>query len=97
MLCLWVWPSVGVAHHGVADLLDTVPFSTPACLGGVMLAGLRVVCLWSGRCFCSGSVGQGSVRRLMVRLFAIGSFALHPALVQPEVVWVTVLQTACVT
>ena len=57
MLCLWVWSSAGVAHHGYADLLEAVAVSTPACLAGWMFAGLRVVCLWFGCGFCSGFVG----------------------------------------
>ena len=51
--CSWVWSSAGVAHHGVASPLDTVPVSTRARLAGWVLAGLRVVCLPScGGCGC---------------------------------------------
>ena len=95
MLCLWLWSSAGVAHHGVVDLLDAVPVSTLACLGRLRLANGRVVCLWSGRCFWSGCVVHRFVSRLMVGLSAVASFALHPALAQPDVVCVAVSQTAC--
>ena len=47
----------GVAHHGAAFPLDAVPVSTRARLAGLVLAGLRVVCLRScGGCSC-GVVG----------------------------------------
>ena len=48
-----VWSSAGVAHHGIANPWDAVPVSTLACLAGLVLAGLRAVCLLSGRFFCS--------------------------------------------
>ena len=52
--CSWVWSSAGVAHHGVANPLDAVPVSTRARLAGLVLAGLRVVCLRSsGGCSCA--------------------------------------------
>ena len=54
--CRVVFVGMVVGGRG-ASLLDAIPVSTPACLAGLMLAGLRVVCLWSGRCFCSGCVG----------------------------------------
>ena len=55
--CSWIWSSAGVAHHGVANPLDAVPVSTRPRLAGLVLAGLRVVCLWSsGGCSC-GVVG----------------------------------------
>ena len=48
---------MGVAHHGVANLMDAVPVSTREHLAGLVLAGLRVVCLRSsGGCSC-GVVG----------------------------------------
>ena len=53
----WVSSSAGMAHHGVANLLDAVPVSTRAPLAGLMLAGLRVVCLRSGRGCSCGLVG----------------------------------------
>ena len=47
----------GVAHHGVANPMDAIPISTRARLAGLVLAGLRVVCLRSsGGCSC-GVVG----------------------------------------
>ena len=46
-----------MAYHGVANPLDAVPVLTRAGLAGLVLAGLRVVCLWSsGGCSC-GVVG----------------------------------------
>ena len=51
-----VWSSAGVAHHGVATPWDAVPFSTVACPAGLVLAGLRAVCLLSGGFFCSSLV-----------------------------------------
>ena len=54
---MWVWSSAGVAHHGVANPLDAVPVSTRARLACLMLAGLRVVCLRSGRGCSCGVVG----------------------------------------
>ena len=59
-----------------------------------MLVGLRVVFLWSSRCFCSTCVGAQLCSRLMAGLFAAVSFALHTVLVQPDVVCVAVLETA---
>ena len=57
LLRSWVWSSAGVAHHGAAIPLDAVPVSTRARLPGLVLAGLRVVCLRScGGCSC-GVVG----------------------------------------
>ena len=55
--CLWVWSLAGVAHHGVAHPWDAVPVSTLACPAGLVLAGLRVVCLLSVRFLCSNLVG----------------------------------------
>ena len=47
----------GVGHHGAANPMDAVPLSTRARLAGLVLAGLRVVCLRSsGGCSC-GVVG----------------------------------------
>ena len=58
--CLWAWSSAGAAHHGVTNPLDAVPVSTRAHLAGLVLAGLRVVCLRSsGGCSC-GVVGSRS-------------------------------------
>ena len=55
--CSSIWSSAGVAHYGVAKPLDAVPVSTRAGLTGLVLAGLRVVCLLSsGACSC-GVVG----------------------------------------
>ena len=52
-LCSPIWSPAGVAHHGAANLMDAVPVSTRACLAGLVLAGLRVVCLQSsGGCSC---------------------------------------------
>ena len=57
MLCSRAWSSAGMAHHGAAIPLDAVPVSTRARLAGLVLAGLRVVCLRScGGCSC-GVVG----------------------------------------
>ena len=53
--CSWTWSLAGVAHHGVTNSLDAIPVSTRARLAGLVLAGLRVVCLWSsGGCSCGG-------------------------------------------
>ena len=50
------WSSAGVAHHGVANPMQAVPVSTRARLAGLVLAGLRVVCLRSsGGCSCGCS------------------------------------------
>ena len=57
MLFPWVWSSAGVAQHGVANPWDAFPVSTLACLAGVVLAGLRVVCLLSARFLGSSLVG----------------------------------------
>ena len=57
MVHSWVWLSAGVAHHGVANPWEAVPVSTLACLAGLVLAGLRAVCLLSGRFFGSSLVG----------------------------------------
>ena len=55
--CSWTWSSAGVAHHGVANPMNAVLISTRARLAGLVLAGLRVVCLRSsGGCSC-GVVG----------------------------------------
>ena len=48
MVRSWVWSPAGVAHHGVANQWDAVPVSTLACLAGLVLGGLRAVCLLSG-------------------------------------------------
>ena len=49
-----------MAHHGVSNPLDAVLVSTRARLAGLVLAGLRVVCLRSsGGCSC-GVVGSRS-------------------------------------
>ena len=55
--CSRTWSSAGVAHHGVANLMDAVPVSTRASLAGLVLAGLRVVCLRSSGCCSCGVVG----------------------------------------
>ena len=41
----YLWSSAGVTNHGVADPRDAVPLSTLVCPAGLVLAGLRVVCL----------------------------------------------------
>ena len=51
MVPSWVLSLAGLAHHGVANPWDAVPVSTLACLAGLVLAGLRAVCLLSGRFF----------------------------------------------
>ena len=57
LLRSWLWPSAGVAHHGVASPEDAVPVLTLACPAGSVLAGSRVVCLQSGCWFCSSVAG----------------------------------------
>ena len=55
--CSRIWSPAAVAHHGAANPMDAVPVSTCACLAGLVLAGLHVVCLRSsGGCSC-GVVG----------------------------------------
>ena len=84
--CSWVWSSAGVAHHGVANPLDAVPVLTRARPAGLVLAGLRVVCLRSsGGCSC-GVVGVWLPWPLMVGLACVGSVALLPVVVSPNVV-----------
>ena len=86
MLCSWAWWSVGVAHHGVASPLEDVPVSTRARLAGLVLAGLSVVCLRSsGGCSWVWLV-RGCLGRLMVGLVCVGSVALLPVVVSPNVV-----------
>ena len=66
--------------------MDAVPVSTRACLVGLVLVGLRVVCLRSsGGCSC-GVVGAGCPARLMVGLVCVGFVALLPEDVSPNVV-----------
>ena len=55
MVRSWVRSSASGAHHDVTNPWDAVPVSTLACLAGWVLAGLRAVCLLSGRFFCSSS------------------------------------------
>ena len=64
----------------------TVPVSTHACLASLVLAGSRVVCLWSR---CGRSVVllvHGRVIRLMVGFFGVGYLALQQAPVRSDVV-----------
>ena len=71
----WVWSPADVAHGVVANPWDAVPVSTLACLAGLILASLRVVCLWF---FFSSAVWlvPGYVTRLMVGLCVVGSIGL---------------------
>ena len=43
--------------RGAANPMDAVPVSTRACSAGLVLAGLRVVRLWSSGCSSCGDVG----------------------------------------
>ena len=70
--CSWAWSPVGAAHHGAAILLDAVPVSTRARLAGLVLAGLRVVCSWSGGGCSCGVVGARLSRPLHGRLGSCG-------------------------
>ena len=53
LLYLWVWSSVGVAHHGVANPVDALHVLSLARPAGSVLACLRVICSRSGCLFCS--------------------------------------------
>ena len=57
LFCSRIWSPAGDAHHGAADPMDAVPVSTRACLAGLVLAGLRVVCLRSSGGCSYGVVG----------------------------------------
>ena len=84
--CSRTWSSAGVAHRGVANPMDAVPVSTRARLAGLVLAGLRVVCLpSSGGCSC-GVVGARLSWHLMVGLVCVVFVALLPVVVSPNVV-----------
>ena len=84
--CSWVWSSAGVAHHGAADPLDDLPVSTLARLAGLVMAGLRVV--FYGQVAAAAAVWlvRGCLGRLMVGLVRVGSVALLPVVVSPNVV-----------
>ena len=55
--CSLIWSPAGVAHHSAANPMDAVPVSTRACSAGLVLAGLRVVCLRSSGGCSYGVVG----------------------------------------
>ena len=77
--CSWAWSPLGVAHHGAAIPLGAVPVSTRARLAGLVLAGLRVVYLWSrGGCSC-GVVGALLSWPPHGRLGSVGSVVLLQA------------------
>ena len=66
--------------------MDAVSVSTRACLAGLVLASLRLVCLRSsGGCSCVWSVRR-CVGRLMVRLVCVNFIALLPVVVSRNVV-----------
>ena len=85
MVRSWVWLLAGVAHHGVGNQWNAVPVSTLACLAGLVLAGLRAVCLLSGPFSPAVWLVPGCVSRLMVGLCIVGWIALQPASVKLDV------------
>ena len=70
-----IWSSVGPAHHGAANTMDAVPVSTRACLAGLVLSGLLVVCLRASGGRSCGVVGARLSGRLMVGFVCVGFVA----------------------
>ena len=85
MVRLWVWSSAGMAHHGVTSPWYAVPVSTLACLAGLVLAGLRAVCLLSGRFSAEVWLVPSCVSRLMVSLSVVVARPLRFSSVHPPV------------